>query len=245
MSDGVPNELQPMPEDWERALVVVAHPDDMEYGASAAVARWTDAGKSVAYLLVTKGEAGIDGMPPDEVGPLRAEEQRAACDLVGVSELAFLDRPDGMLEYGLPIRRDIAAVVRAYRPELVITLSHRETFPGGALNMADHRVVGQAVIDAVRDAANRWVFRELLDAGLEPWGGVRWVALAGSPADTHAVDVTTTLDRGIASLAAHRAYLAGLPDDMRDAEAFLRPMAASTGQRVGVAYAVSFELLAM
>lgn len=238
-------DLAPMPEDWERALAIVAHPDDMEYGASAAVARWTDAGKSVAYLLVTNGEAGIDTMHPDEAGPRRVAEQRAACDAVGVVELAFLDRPDGMLEYGLPLRRDLAAVIRAYRPELIVTLSHRDTFPGGGLNMADHKVVGEAVIDAVRDAANRWVFRELLDAGIEPWAGVRWVALSGSPYDTHAVDVTATIDRGIASLAAHRDYLAALPPSMRDPEAFLRPIAAATGQRVGVEYATSFELLTM
>lgn len=235
-----------MPDDWERALAVVAHPDDMEYGASAAVARWTDAGKSVAYLLVTRGEAGIDGMDPDEVGPRRAEEQRAACDAVGVTELAFLDHPDGVIEYGLALRRDIAAVIRGYRPELVVTLNHRETFPGGGLNMADHRVVGSAVLDAVRDAANRWVFRDLLDAGLEPWNGVRWVALSGSPDAGHAVDVTATIDRGIASLAAHRLYLDGLGDtSMADPGEFLRPLAAATGERFGVAYATSFELLSM
>lgn len=85
-----------VPEDWERALAVVAHPDDMEYGASSAVARWTGAGKSVAYLLVSRGEAGIDGMDPTDVIPLRADEQRAACAAVGVDSLEFLDHPDGV-----------------------------------------------------------------------------------------------------------------------------------------------------
>jgi LmbE family N-acetylglucosaminyl deacetylase len=223
---------------------VVAHPDDMEYGASAAVARWTDQGKRVAYLLVTAGEAGIDGMHPDEVAPLRADEQQAACEAVGVTELEILDHPDGMLVEGLELRRDIARTIRQVRPDLVITLNHRETFGGGGLNMADHRVVGQATIDAVRDAGNRWVFRELAEVeGLEPWGGVRWVAVANAPDPTHAVDVGDTLDRGIASLEAHRLYLDGLgPGPMSDPGSFLRGIAEAMAPRFGGRPAMTFEL---
>ncbi len=231
-----------MPEDWERALAVVAHPDDMEYGASSAVARWTDAGKDVAYLIVTRGEAGIDALSPAEAAAVRGEEQRTACDAVGVRTLEFLDHPDGTVEYGVALRGDITTVIRRHRPELVLTLNHRETFGPGALNMADHRAVGQATIDAVRDAANRWVFP---DAG-EAWHGVRWVAVSGSPQPTHAVDITDTLDRGVESLLAHRAYLEGLGSGpMADPGAFLRSMATSTGERAGVAMATAFELFPM
>ena len=236
-----------MPEDWETALAVVAHPDDMEYGASGAVARWTDQGKEVAYLLITAGEAGIDSMAPEEVRPLRAEEQREACAAVGVTDLTILDHPDGMLVPGLDLRRDVARAIRRVRPQLVITLNHRDTFGPGALNMADHIVAGQATIDAVRDAANRWVFRDLAEQErLEPWDGVRWVAVAGSPQPTHAVDVEATIDRAVASLAAHRAYLYGLGDGpMTDPDPFLRGMAERTGERFGGRPATAFELLAM
>lgn len=235
-----------MPNDWERCLAIVAHPDDMEYGASSAVAAWTDAGKSVGYVLVTRGEAGIDAMHPDEAGPLRVDEQRAACDAVRVGSLEFLDHRDGVIEYGLPLRRDLAAAIRRHRPDLVVTLNHRERFPGGGLNMADHRVVGDAVIDAVRDAANRWVFTDLLDDGLDPWGGVRWVALSGSPLATHAVDITDSLERGIASLAAHRLYLEGLGEGpMSDPAAFLRMFAEQTASQFNGRLATSFELLEM
>jgi LmbE family N-acetylglucosaminyl deacetylase len=240
------DELAEMPEDWDCCLAIVPHPDDMEYGAAAAVARWTDAGKSVAYLLVTRGEAGIDGLAPAEAAPLRENEQRAACDAVGVDTLEFLDFPDGMLEYGLPLRRALAAAIRRHRPELIVTTNHRETYPGGHLNMADHRITGQAVIDAARDAGNRWVFTDLLDEGLQPWGGVRWVALLGSPQSTHAVDITASFDRGVASLAAHRAYLDGLGSSpMSDPETFLRAGAEGTAARFGGRLASSFELLAM
>jgi LmbE family N-acetylglucosaminyl deacetylase len=239
-------ELESMPEDWDRAIAIVAHPDDMEYGASAAVARWTAAGKSFAYVLVTHGEAGIDGLDPAVTGPLRMAEQRAACDAVGVASLEFLGYPDGELEYGLALRKDLAAAIRRHRPELVVTLNHREHFGGGGLNMADHRVVGQAVIDAVRDAANRWVFTPLLDEGLEPWSGVRWIAISGSPQPTHAVDVIDTLDRGIASLRAHRVYLEALgAGPMSDPAAFLRRVAEQTATQFNGRLATSFELLEM
>ncbi len=56
--------MEPIPEDWQRGLVIVAHPDDIEYGAAAAVARWTDQGKDIRYVLVTSGEAGIAGLNP-------------------------------------------------------------------------------------------------------------------------------------------------------------------------------------
>lgn len=231
-----------MPTDWERCLAIVAHPDDMEYGASSAVARWTDAGKSVAYLLVSRGEAGIDGLDPAEVIPLRADEQGAACAAVGVESLEFLDHPDGLIEYGLALRRDIAAAVRRHRPELVITLNHRDEFGPGALNMADHRNVGLAVLDGVRDASNRWVFTDLG----ERWDGVRWVAVSGSPRPTHAVDITGTLEQGIASLVAHRLYLEGLGGgSMSDPGAFLRGMAERAGERFGGRLATTFELFAM
>jgi LmbE family N-acetylglucosaminyl deacetylase len=82
-------------------LAVIAHPDDMEFGASAAVARWTSQGKHIAYCLVTSGEAGIDSIPPDECRVLRQEEQRRSCEIVGVTEVEFLGFPDGVLEYGV------------------------------------------------------------------------------------------------------------------------------------------------
>ena len=233
--------LAAFPEDWERALAIMAHPDDMEYGGAAAVARWTRDGRRVAYLLLTRGEAGIDSMDPAEAAEVRVAEQRASAAVVGVHDVEFLDHPDGMLHYGLDLRRDLAAAIRRHRPEVVVAVNHRETYGGRYLNMADHRVAGQATIDAVRDAANRWVFTDLAAAGLEPWGGVRHLAVLASPQATHAVDVTDTFERGVASLRAHAAYLAGLGDP--DPEAFLRGAAQAAAARFGGRLAVTFELL--
>src|SRR5699024_10256240 len=115
------------------------------------------------YLLACRGEAGIDGMTPEEAGPLRVREQQAACDAVGVTGLEFLDHPDGLISDSMRLRREFTRAIRRHRPDVVLTINHRDSFGPGALNMADHRVVGQAVLDAVRDAANRWVFTDLTD----------------------------------------------------------------------------------
>jgi len=234
--------LLELPEDFERALCVVAHPDDMEYGAAALVSKWTTQGKTVSYLLATRGEAGINGMSPGEAGPLREQEERDGAALVGVDTVEFLDYRDGTVEYGLPLRRDIAAAIRRCRPDVVIGMNHHERFGGGFTNQADHRAVGLATIDAAKDAGNRWIFTELVDQGLEPWGGVRLVALAASPAATHFADVTGHLEPAIASLRAHAAYLEGLGEAAPDPAEFLTWMAAGAGEPQGVESAVLFEV---
>jgi LmbE family N-acetylglucosaminyl deacetylase len=198
-------------------------------------------GKTVIYTLVTSGEAGIDGMEPERTRQVREAEQVASAEVVGVDVVEFLGGADGMLEYGLALRRSLAAAIRRHRPDIVITGNFRETFGPGMLNQADHIAVGRAVLDAARDAGNRWVFRELLEQGLEPWTGVKAVLAAGSPNATHGVDTTDFLDRGVASLKAHEAYLAGLGQQM-DPEEFLESLARTTGSRIGTRYAVSFEV---
>lgn len=229
--------MQPMPEDWNRAVAVVAHPDDLEYGVAAAIARWTGQGKKVSYLLATHGEAGIAGMAPSATAPLReAEEQRSAA-VVGVSEVEFLNHSDGLVEYGVPLRRDLATAFRRLRPEVVITTSFDLTWgETGPVNHADHRAVGLAVLDACRDAANEWVFPEagprcdtIKDA---------YVATSGEP--THFVDVTDTIDLGIASLREHQAYLDGLGNDF-DPDEFLRNMAGYVGMAAGCEYALGLR----
>lgn len=240
-------QLEPLPEDWDRALAIVAHPDDMEYGMSAAVARWTSQGKTVDYLLVTRGEAGIDTMPPAETVVVRAREQRAACDAVGARGLEYLDHPDGTIHDVLRLRRDIAGAVRRHRPDVVLTTTPRDFFPGGLYNMADHRIVGYAVLDGVRDAANRWVFPDLAGEDGEPlpaWDGVRFTALGGSTEPSHAVDVGDWLEAGVASLRAHEAYLAALSWHPDPAE-LLGSITAETAPRFGGRPALGLEVIGL
>ncbi|GAB2482084.1 PIG-L deacetylase family protein [Jatrophihabitans fulvus] len=235
--------LAPVDESWTSALAVVAHPDDLEYGTAAAIARWTSQGKRVAYVLATSGEAGIDAIDPAECGPLREAEERASAAVVGVDSVEFLGFPDGVLEYGLPLRRAIAAAVRRHRPDVVITSNHHDHWGPGAPNQADHIALGRAVLDGVRDAGNRWVFRDLLDEGLEPVT-VSTVLVGASPYADRAVDVSDHLDAGVASLAAHAAYLRGLGEDaMSDPREFLEAQARPVGARLGTTFGVPFEVI--
>ena len=229
--------MLPIPEDWTRAVAVVAHPDDLEYGVASAVARWTGQGKEVSYLLATKGEAGIAGMPPAQVAPLRMEEELRSAEVVGVSAVEFLDHPDGLVEYGVPLRRDLAAAFRRLQPEVVITMSFDLTWgEDGPVNHSDHRAVGLAVLDACRDAANEWVFTE---SG-PPCRTIRDAYVAATANPTHFADVTGTIDAGVASLREHRAYLEGLGGDF-DPDEFLRNMAGYVGLGAGCEYAVGFR----
>lgn len=242
----MPEQLEPMPSDWQRALAVVAHPDDLEYGCAAAVAAWTDEGREVGYLLATRGEAGIDTIAPAESGPVREREQRASAAVVGVRTVEFLGHRDGTIEYGNGLRRDIAAAIRRHRPELVITLNHRDTWGGVAWNTPDHRAVGRATLDAAGDAGNRWIFPELTEQGVEPWDGVRWVAVAGSATPTHAVDATAGLERSVRSLLQHRTYIEALTDEDPETycRTFLTGNAQAAAERFGGRPAVTFEVFA-
>ncbi|MFG1614994.1 PIG-L deacetylase family protein [Nonomuraea wenchangensis] len=235
------DQLEPMPGDWRRALAIVAHPDDLEYGCASAVAVWTDAGREVAYVMVSSGEAGIDTLDPAESGPLREREERAGAAVVGVREVEFLGHRDGVIEYGVALRRDLAAAIRRHRPELVITLNPDDTWGGTYWNTPDHRAVGRAVLDAAGDAGNRWIFP---DTDAEPWDGVRWVAVAGTDAPTHAVDVTDGLERGVRSLLAHRAYIEALTgeDPEKYARDLIEGQAREEAARFGGRPAVTFRL---
>ena len=245
MTEPAPAPFTPLNEDWERALCVVAHPDDLEFGGAAAVARWTGQGKTVVYCMLTSGEAGIDGMHPDECREVREAEQVESARIVGVDEVDFLGLSDGILEYGVALRRAIAEEVRMHRPDIVLTNNFRDTWGGRNLNQADHIATGKAVLDAVRDAGNRWVFSDQLVGELEPWGGVKQVWCAGSPDSNAGVDITDTFDKGVESLRAHQAYIDGLGWKDFDPAEFLEGMSRATGQRLGVAHAVGFEVFPM
>ena len=232
--------VQPFPDDaFNRVLCVVAHPDDVEYGTSAAVAAWTSKGIEVAYLLLTRGEAGIDTMDPKAAAELRVREQIKGSREVGVIQVDFLDYPDGVLEYSIAMRRDIARAIRSFRPDALVVTAWDVEFPMG-LNQADHRVAGLAAVDAMRDAANRWVFPELLDGGLEPHS-TRWLVTNGLENATHGVDISgEPLERGIASLEAHAEYLSAIPGHPAPRD-MISGFSALQGKAMGVANAVLFR----
>jgi LmbE family N-acetylglucosaminyl deacetylase len=237
-----PPPFQPLPETWERALVIVAHPDDIEYGTAAAVARWTKQGKTITYCLVTSGEAGIDSMSPQEAGPLREAEELASAALVGVEHVEFLGHADGVIEQGLRLRCDLTHAIRRARPQIVLTGNYDDTWGGVFPNQPDHVAVGRTVVEAVQAAGNRWIFP---DDDLEPWGGVEAVWVAGAEGAAHAVDVSDTFAKGMESLRAHAVYLRGLGEAAAGTEDFLERMARAAGARLGTSHAVAFKVISL
>lgn len=227
----------------QRILCVVAHPDDMEYGGSAAVAEWTAHGIEVSYLLLTAGESGMRHTPPAEAATLRAIEQREACDVVGVNRLTILDLPDGLVDPSIETRRRIAHEIRATRPDAVMTMSWNLE-AGWGLNHADHRATGIAVVDAIRDADNPWLFTEqLTEEGLEAWKAPWLLVTMHNP--EHAVEVSeAALEKGIASLAAHREYLAALTDHPTPRD-LVTGIFTGGGEAAGVPYAPPVHVYAM
>ena len=181
-----------------RALCVVAHPDDVDFGMAGTVATLTSQGVEVSYCLVTSGDAGGDEliMPREDRAKLREDEQRAAAACVGVSELVFLGYADGLVEPTLALRRDLARVIRTVRPDVVLTQSPERNYDRIFASHPDHMATGEATLRAVYpDARNPHAFPALLnDEGLQPHTVTRvWIAGTSSP--TMVVDTTASIDK--------------------------------------------------
>ncbi|REE98237.1 LmbE family N-acetylglucosaminyl deacetylase [Thermomonospora umbrina] len=215
-----------------RVLAVMAHPDDVDFGAAGTIALWTAQGVEVTYLMVTDGDAGgsDDGVSREEMAALRRDEQRAAAKAVGVTDVRFLGRPDGRLEAALDLRRDIARVIRQVRPDRVVTHSPERNYRVIYPSHPDHRAVGAAALDAVYpDARNPYAFPELREEGLEAWTTSE-VWLSGGPVVDHRVDVTEVFDRKVAALRAHVSQIA----QMDDLEGMLRGFLGAIAQEGGL-----------
>ncbi len=211
-------------------LVVVAHPDDIDFGTAGTVAQLTSAGSHVAYCLVTSGEAGEDDMTvsADELAAMREAEQTAAAAAVGVDTLHFLHHPDGMVHNNFELRRDIARIIRIEKPDLVITQSPIRNFDSTYGSHPDHMETGEATLRAVYpDARNpRAYTSELLDQGYEPHAVPEvWVVLSTDP-DLF-IDTTDVFDKKLAALRKHASQVA-----KRDAEFDLAKLLREWGERI-------------
>ena len=228
----------------ERALCVLAHPDDVDFGSAGTVATWTAAGTEVTYCIVTDGDAGgFDETPRDQMGPLRRDEQRAAAAAVGVTDVRFLGYPDGRLELTLELRRDISRVIRQVRPQRVLTSSPERRWDRIGASHPDHMTVGESTLRAVYpDARNPFAFPELLaEEGLEAWT-VSEVWLGASPLSDHAVDVTDVVDRKIAALRCHRTQVSHMPDLDGFLKGWMRDVAGRFGLPEG-RFAEAFQVV--
>jgi LmbE family N-acetylglucosaminyl deacetylase len=219
-------------EDVARALLVMAHPDDVDFSAAGTVATWTEAGIEVSYLIVTDGDAGgfDDDVPREEIGPLRRTEQLAAAKCVGVTDVRFLGYSDGRVEATLDLRRDIARVIRQVRPDRVVIPSPERNYQRLAPSHPDHRAVGSAALDAVYpDARNPYAFPELRAEGHEAWT-VREVWISASGSGEHFVDITEVFDRKVAALRSHASQIS----ETADLEGMLRGFLSANAERGGL-----------
>ncbi|MEX0846451.1 MAG: PIG-L deacetylase family protein [Ilumatobacteraceae bacterium] len=193
------------PSEIERALVITAHPDDVDFGAAGTVAVLTDAGVEVTYCLVTDGDAGgfDHAIPRGEMASLRRLEQTRAAKEVGVESLVFLGHGDGRVVADLTLRRDLSRVIRQVKPNLVLTQSAERNLDRIYASHPDHLAAGEAALCAVYpDARNPFAYPDLAEEGLEAWT-VRKVWIMGGAGSTEHVDVTDQLDRKIRALLCH------------------------------------------
>ncbi len=193
------------PSGVRRALVVTAHPDDVDFGAAGTVAKWVAAGVEVAYCVVTDGDAGGPerSMPREDVARLRRKEQREAAAAVGVSRVDFLGYPDGKLALTLQLRRDVTRAVRAWRPDRLVCQSPERNWERIGASHPDHLAAGEAAVCAAYpDARNPFAHPELLDEGLEPHS-VKELWLMASPRPNRAVDITESFGKKLEALRRH------------------------------------------
>jgi LmbE family N-acetylglucosaminyl deacetylase len=228
----------------QRAIVIAAHPDDIEFVVAGTVARWRQAGTAVRYVLVTSGDAGSHepDMTREKLARIREAEQRAAARVVGVDEVVFLGYHDGEVEPTLALRRDLVREIRRFKPDAVVCFDPTMLFAGNEyINHPDHRAVGQAALDAVAPAAAMpLVFPELRDEGLEPHK-VREVLVASNPDPDTWIDITDTTELKIQALRQHASQF---PDGWDPGE-MIREWAAEAGAKAGVPHAEGFRRIVL
>jgi LmbE family N-acetylglucosaminyl deacetylase len=225
-------------------MVIVAHPDDIEFGCAGTIARWIKADAQVSYVLCTSGDVGIAtaGMTRQKAAEIREAEQQAAADTLGVKEVIFLREPDGRLENTMDLRRRLVREIRRFRPEVVVTGDPTVYFTAmGGINHPDHRAASGAALDAIFPAAGQPnLFEELADEGLKACK-VRKVYITSRGEGDVFIDITETIELKIAALKKHVSQVGafeGLEERMKE-----RSRAAANGKEM--TYAEVFRVITL
>jgi LmbE family N-acetylglucosaminyl deacetylase len=226
-----------------RALVVSAHPDDIEFGCAGTVALWTDRGAEVTLCLATDGSTGTQdrSLFGEKLNAIRVEETERAAKIMGAKEVVWLGHRDGYVEYTLDLRRDIARAFRQARPHRFVIMDPTPIPDNWFINHPDHRAVGQACLDvSITAGTTPGHFPELLDEGVEPWRGLREVWIVGPGDKPHVVDISSTIDRKIEALLCHASQLG---DNTEEVATFVREYTARAGAKYGYLHAETFLVL--
>jgi LmbE family N-acetylglucosaminyl deacetylase len=224
-----------------RALAIFAHPDDIDFGAAGTVARWVKEGWDVRYVCVTRGQKGAwdAHMDVDEYGALREAEQRAAAQVVGVTDVTFLEWMDSEVFDSLELRRALSREFRRHQPHRLLTMIPDPLPTDRFVNHPDHRIVGQAALDiTMTGGTTASIFPELLEEGLLPWRECEQTWLMGPAIKPTPVDVSDTLEQKMAALHCHKSQIGD-----RDIETFVRQRLRDAGRAFGLAYAETFRVI--
>ena len=227
----------------ERAMTVLAHPDDAEFGCGGTLATWARQGSEITMVIVTDGSKGSDDRTITDAALVarRKEEQDRAARVLGVARVINLGYEDGVLQPTIAVRRDIARAIRQFKPDIVITGDPDGRFGGDSyINHPDHRAAAEAALYGIFPAAgNHRFYPDLLAEGLEPHQVKEvWVEEWGG--GTTFVDVTEAMDAKIAALAEHTSQF-----DIKDVEPFVRKWTAETGKKHGVAFAETYRKITL
>ncbi|MCC6904269.1 MAG: PIG-L family deacetylase [Anaerolineae bacterium] len=226
----------------KRVLVMVAHPDDPEFGAGGSIARWIAAGAEVFYAILTDGSIGSAdrAMTASRLAALRREEQLAAAKVLGVSEVRFLGHKDGQLESTLELRRELVKLMREFRPDRVVCHDPTTYFTSSSyINHPDHRAAGRAAIEAVFPAVElHLAFEDLLSEGYEPMRPDD-VFMTATDRPNFAVDISDTIDRKIEAIMCHTSQVS------EQTPTGLRERLRIAGGLAGYEYAELFRVIDM
>ncbi|MFM1819404.1 MAG: hypothetical protein RIS61_1002 [Actinomycetota bacterium] len=222
-----------IPEGVQRALVVTAHPDDVDFGSGGTVATLINAGISVTYCICTDGDAGgfDDATDRSEIPAIRRAEQIAAGKVLGVTDIHFLGYKDGYLEPSHDVQRDIVRIMRKVKPQLVITQTPERNWERLPATHPDHMAAGEATTRALYPAVrNPYAYPELRkQEGLEAWT-VSWLFLQGASEPNHWIDITEHFDRKVQAISAHESQVG----HMEDLDGMTRGWATMWAERAGL-----------
>jgi LmbE family N-acetylglucosaminyl deacetylase len=227
----------------ERVMVISPHPDDVDFGCSGTIARWSRSGVDITYVICTSGDKGSDQpLAPEALSALREQEQLAAAKIVGVGNVVFLRLKDGELDNNREFRQVLVRVLREHRPDVVLSMDPANNrFENAYVSHSDHRAAALAVFDAIYPAArNRNFFPELLEEGLLPHA-VNRIYFFGTAEPNTWIDISETIDTKIAALRAHKSQVG----EFEDLDAWVRERFGQLGKKKGLAYAEIFRYLAI
>lgn len=226
----------------ERVLAVMAHPDDVDFGAAGTIAAWVKAGVEVHYCLLTDGDqGGFDDTPRNQMAPMRRAEQQAAADLLGVKSVEFLGNPDGHLIPSVELRGQVVRAIRRVRPQVLLIQTPERNWERIYASHPDHLAAGEIAMQAVYpDARNEFAFPHLLAEGLEPWS-VDEVWVMWHATRNHYVDITDTFELKVAALKQHvsqTSHMEGLDERLRQGATAMASEAGLPAGRLAEGYYV-------